>query len=240
MKRIISIPMMILFIFLSLEGQAINILKKQVEDSLIKVTGVITSTEDNLPIKAKVFYEKLPYYDDMGFALANKSDGKYQMNMILGTTYSVIVSSDGFDSKKSNITVNDDGNGGMTFNVALSPDFANKKFTIENLTFSRGRSVISTSSYAGLDEFANWLRARPDAIVQLEGHTDLDSRGNAPANLKLSEDRVEAVKSYLIKKGIKKNRLRTKAFGGTQPITKERTTEARALNRRVEVRIIQQ
>jgi outer membrane protein OmpA-like peptidoglycan-associated protein len=49
---------------------------------------------------------------------------------------------------------------------------------------------------------------------------------------------VEAVKKYLVKKGISKSRVKTKAFGGTEPIRNEMTPEARALNRRVEMRIL--
>jgi outer membrane protein OmpA-like peptidoglycan-associated protein len=56
--------------------------------------------------------------------------------------------------------------------------------------------------------------------------------------MKLSQDRVEAVKKYLVSKGIDKNRIKTKAFGGTQPLSNDRTEEAKALNRRVEMRVL--
>jgi outer membrane protein OmpA-like peptidoglycan-associated protein len=73
-------------------------------------------------------------------------------------------------------------------------------------------------------------------VIQLEGHTD--NQGSPEANLKLSQQRVEAVKTYLTKKGVSKNRIKTKAFGGSQPIRNEMTQEDRALNRRVEMRIL--
>ena len=72
--------------------------------------------------------------------------------------------------------------------------------------------------------------------IQLEGHTD--SQGNASANMELSQDRVEAAKKYLVSKGIDKGRVKTKAFGGTQPLSNEKTEEALALNRRVEMRVL--
>jgi OOP family OmpA-OmpF porin len=49
---------------------------------------------------------------------------------------------------------------------------------------------------------------------------------------------VEAVKRYLVSKGIGKDRIKTKAFGGSQPLSNELTQEARAMNRRVEMRIL--
>ena len=83
---------------------------------------------------------------------------------------------------------------------------------------------------------AQWLNDNPSIIIQLEGHTDFG--GNQDAALRLSQARVESVRNYLIEKRVKKNRIFTKAFGGTQPIVTEGTREERAVNRRVEVRVI--
>ena len=68
-------------------------------------------------------------------------------------------------------------------------------------------------------------------------HTD--TRGDAKLNLKLSEDRVESVRDYLVSKGVAKSRIKLKAFGGTMPLSKENTEEAHRLNRRVEVRVLE-
>lgn len=221
------------------DGQS-KILILQNADSLIKVSGIITDKEEGKPISAKIFYEKLPYYDDVGITFAKEGIGEYEIYMLPGIKYNVEIKSKGFKTIQKKIIIEDNGNGLMIQNFSLEPVFVNKKITLENLNFARDRSIISTSSYAILDDFLDWLKARPNAIIQLEGHTDLDTRGNATANLQLSQKRVNAVKRYLVKKGIKKNQIRTKAFGGTQPITKERTPEGKAKNRRVEVQVIQQ
>ena len=126
----------------------------------------------------------------------------------------------------------------MKKNFELIPTGERDKISLEDLHFARSKAVISEQSYKELDEFAAWMHEHPNAIVQLEGHTDF--QGNSQANMQLSLDRVEAVKDYLVKQRIRKNRILTKAFGGTQPLTRERTDEARAMNRRVEVRILQQ
>ncbi len=87
-----------------------------------------------------------------------------------------------------------------------------------------------------MDELAAMMKANPKVEIQLEGHTD--NQGRAEANLKLSQDRVDAVKKYLSSKGINRDRIKTKAFGGTQPLSIDKTEEARALNRRVEMRVL--
>jgi len=79
------------------------------------------------------------------------------------------------------------------------------------------------------------LRETLSMEIQLEGHTDF--RGSPTANMNLSQLRVDAAKTYVVSKGIETSRVTTKAFGGTQPLTRENTPEARAKNRRVVVRI---
>lgn len=74
-------------------------------------------------------------------------------------------------------------------------------------------------------------------VIQLEGHTDY--LGDPAKNLKLSQQRVDAVKGYLVSKGVNKNRIKTKAFGGTMPLSRDNTPEAHRMNRRVELRILQ-
>ena len=74
-------------------------------------------------------------------------------------------------------------------------------------------------------------------VVQLEGHTDY--QGDPKDNIKLSQERVESVKRYITSKGIAKSRIKTKAFGGTMPLSRDNTPEAHRLNRRVELRILE-
>jgi OOP family OmpA-OmpF porin len=80
------------------------------------------------------------------------------------------------------------------------------------------------------------LQTYPKMVIQLEGHTDI--KGDPKQNMKLSQERVDAVKDYLISKGVTKNKVKTKAFGGTQPLSRADTEEAHKMNRRVQVRIL--
>ena len=107
---------------------------------------------------------------------------------------------------------------------------------LQHLIFAQGKSTIDPKSYGELDEVAQMMKENTRIVIQLEGHTD--NQGSSKANLALSEDRVEAVKKYLVVKGIGKDRVKTKAFGGSQPLSNEMTQEARAMNRRVEMRIL--
>ena len=81
------------------------------------------------------------------------------------------------------------------------------------------------------------MKENATMVIQLEGHTDY--QGDAKENMKLSQARVDAVKQYLASKDISKNRIKTKAFGGTSPLSRENTPEAHRMNRRVELRILE-
>jgi outer membrane protein OmpA-like peptidoglycan-associated protein len=120
-------------------------------------------------------------------------------------------------------------------NIVLTP--AGEAIRLNHLIFAQGKAHIEPQSYSELDEVVKMMEDNKSIVIQLEGHTD--NVGDQKANVKLSEKRVEAVKKYIVEKGISKNRIKTKAFGGSQPITTGTTPEARNLNRRVEMRILQ-
>ncbi|MFT6865541.1 MAG: OOP family OmpA-OmpF porin [Cyclobacteriaceae bacterium] len=228
MSRLIFITLSTLIIF--------NSFGQENEVSFIQVYGKVLNKKDSTAVSASVLYEKLPYYDDMGMGNSGV-DGAFEFYLIRDVKYNFTVKKTDYNPAKMELQMTDeDGDGAISFTIYIEETEEKKLITLNNLIFSRGSEKISESSFKELDELVTWLDSRPDMIIQLEGHTDF--AGNEAANLRLSQARVESVKEYLISKGVKKARVLTKAFGGTQPLTTERTDEAKAKNRRVEVRII--
>jgi len=210
------------------QGQAI--------DKYVRFNGEVLSQKDSSGISASIYYEKLPYYDDMGTAKSGPQ-GNYEFYLINGDKYNFRITLNGFLELTRELTVtNANGDGSMNFDFYLEPEEEPELITLNNLIFARGSDVITESSFEELDNLVEYLDSRPSLIIQLEGHTDF--AGNPEANMSLSEARVVAVKEYLVSKGVKKNRVLTKAFGGSQPLYTERTDEAKTKNRRVEVRVI--
>ncbi|WP_420576689.1 OmpA family protein [Ekhidna sp.] len=199
-------------------------------DTLVMVYGKMLKAQDSTPVVGNILYEKLPYYDDMGMA-STKTDGSFEIQLIQGETYNFTVKKPGFNKYTEEIKVT----GNTNKNLYIEEDILELR-KLENLIFARGSDQISPSSYQELNELATWMNENPTVVIQLEGHTDF--AGNPDANMRLSEARVLAVQEYLIDQDVKKSRIFTKAFGGSQPVTQDRTDEAKALNRRVEVRVI--
>lgn len=110
-----------------------------------------------------------------------------------------------------------------------------RKLIIENLLFATGSSTIADSVFE-LEVIREFLTNKPKVTIRVEGHTD--SRGNKIMNLALSRRRADAVRNYLIRKGISADRIQTEGFGDTRPIADNSTDFGRRLNRRTEVVII--
>lgn len=106
----------------------------------------------------------------------------------------------------------------------------------ENLEFETGKDVIKIESLPSLTELADVLLKKPEWKLQIAGHTD--NVGDDQKNLILSKKRAEAVRNFMVSKGIDVNRLNVLYFGETQPIGDNNTPEGRQKNRRVEMTII--
>ena len=111
-----------------------------------------------------------------------------------------------------------------------------KVFTFNNLTFASGSSTIQAASYGEVDNLAAILKTYEDVNIAIEGHTD--NTGNAAMNEKLSVARAEAVKARLESTGIDASRISAAGFGSATPRETNDTPEGRAMNRRIEVRIV--
>lgn len=112
-----------------------------------------------------------------------------------------------------------------------------KKFSgsIQGIKFASGKAEITPDSATHLDEVVGVLTEYPSIHLRIEGHTD--SVGNAEKNQTLSQARADAVRNYLIGKGIEADRLESEGFGETKPIQDNKTARGRAANRRIEFKI---
>ncbi|MBN2530287.1 MAG: OmpA family protein [Deltaproteobacteria bacterium] len=107
---------------------------------------------------------------------------------------------------------------------------------LEGVEFDTGKATLRPVSYEHIDPVLEYLTYKPSAIIELSGHTD--NVGKPKKNLKLSEDRANAVRDYLISKGIEGDRIIAVGYGQERPIASNDTEEGRQLNRRTEAKEI--
>lgn len=109
---------------------------------------------------------------------------------------------------------------------------------IENILFNRARSSFANPEEATkqIDELIQLMKDNPGMAIRLEGHTD--NRGDEKLLQELSEERVKTVRDYMLSKGIDGNRIEYVGYGGTRPLSDNKSPEGIEINRRVEFVII--
>jgi OmpA-OmpF porin, OOP family len=183
-----------------------------------------------------VFKSKLNSKEYQG--LTNDA-GKFSVRLPSGDTYEIFIL--GFkDSASYNFLEIPALNGNAYYKDPFVVDIQHlpaKSFVLEDCNFETGKANLEESAYTVLDELVAYLNRKDDERIELGGHTD--NVGTAAKNLKLSEDRANTVRAYLLTKGIDPARVTAKGYGMSKPIASNATAEGKAQNRRTEVKILE-
>ena len=107
------------------------------------------------------------------------------------------------------------------------------KLVLEGVNFDFDKATLRQDDMGNLDNDVATLKSWGDVDIEVAGHTD--SMGSDAYNMKLSQQRAEAVRNFLISRGVAENRLTAKGYGESQPVADNATEEGRFKNRRVEL-----
>jgi len=209
-------------------------------DSLVRVEGRVYNAETKEPVMARITYQSLPYGNRIGVL----NNNLFSFPLFDQERYSIVVEAAGYSTVKYMLDPSEANDQNIIIrDIELHHSTGDpsrfetgKVLRLDNLIFEVAKSKIDPDSYAELDLVVNMMTENKSMVIQLEGHTDY--LGDPARNMKLSEQRVEAVKNYLVSKGVNKHRIKLKAFGGTMPLSRDNTPEGHRLNRRVELRIL--
>ncbi len=201
------------------------------QNTEITAQGKVTDARTGKGVVASIRYSSIP----TGSIFGRFNDSTFSFSIFGTAKYQITAEAKGYNPRTVIVDPKDiDANKKVLRDIILSPK--GETIVLDHLIFAQGKATIDPSSYPGLDEVVQMMKENNRLEIQLEGHTD--NVGSAKANMELSQQRVEAVKKYMVAKGINKNRIQTKAFGGTKPLHNEMSPEERIKNRRVEMRIL--
>ena len=187
---------------------------------------------------ARIFFENLSTGVEVGFANSNYTDGSYQIVLPSGSNYGYLAEKEGYISINANVDLTK-----MTEYVDfhkdlyLTPIEVGQTIVVNNVFFDFDKFVLKKESYPELNRIVGYLNRNPKMIIELSANTD--NVGTEKYNDKLSMQRAEAVYTYLLtKSGIDKSRIVMKHSGELNPAATNKTSKGRALNRRVEFKIL--
>ncbi len=106
------------------------------------------------------------------------------------------------------------------------------------IQFVQSKAELLPNAEPALEQLLEFMNSHPTAEIELAGHTD--NQGDFDENVRLSKQRVELVKAYLVKNGIAANRINTRGYGPTRPVASNNSEATRQLNRRVEMIVLKQ
>ncbi len=204
--------------------------------TLIQLTGQVINQKTKEPMAARLLIKSKfnpsdtlsidydPYVGDYSFMWPAKKAFTVQIKK--AGHFSKVEHFD-FTSEKNFLQVNR--------NFFIQTVEKNKAYALANISFDQGKADLKPGFEAELEKVIAILSDNDQYTLLLEGHTD--NQGDWNDNLKLSLERVENVKAYLVSKGVDEKRIETKGWGGSRPLANNFIEETRKNNRRVEFTI---
>lgn len=193
----------------------------------VKVYGKITNAKTGETISARIAFE--------GPDVEARSALAGQNGYVIGvpsSRYTIRIEANGFISTLEKLDINALEMRDLEMNFKLQPVELGTTVNLKNVLFAQAKTDILPESYPELDMVVTFLKENPTVRIELMGHTD--GRGVHADNVRLSQQRVNKVKEYLVSRGIEGRRISGKGFGGSKPIASNDTEESRRMNRRVE------
>ncbi len=214
------------------------ILKKEVQpEPVALVSGKVLNIKSGEPVSAVIRYKFLETDEEVGTAISNKLDGRYQISLKGGYKYSFMAQKEGFYSVSDYLDLKElKSYNEIEKDLILAPIETGQVIRLNNLFFIFDTDKLIDESLGELNQLLTTLKDNPKMKVEIVGHTD--SKGSDDYNMSLSERRARAVVNYLIEKGISEKRLTSKGYGETKPIAINDTDEGQQQNRRVEFVVI--
>jgi len=215
---------------------------------LFLFAGIVVRAQSPASLIVKVVNEAgKPYLGDKVYFVGQASgksfsgitdvSGKFKIDLPAGDIYDIRIRAIGDEVEYNTLEIPKLGEGEQFETMELLITYqAATSYTLSSLQFETAKAVIHPASFHMLNELAEIMQQKPALQIEISGHTDSD--GDAGANQLLSQQRADAVKDYLIRKGISAARIRSKGYGETKPIATNDSAEGKQVNRRTEVRIL--
>jgi outer membrane protein OmpA-like peptidoglycan-associated protein len=205
---------------------------------VVLISGKVLNEKTNAPVDARIIVEELPGGNEVAIARTDPNTGEFKIILPAGKKYGFRAIGLGFFETNRSIDLSDvteytEIDDEM---MRLAPIEVGQIVRLNNIFFEFAKAVLLPESFPELDRTAEFLKNNPGITIEIAGHTD--DVGSEETNQKLSQKRAQSVTDYIISKGIDPKRLTTMGYGESRPVAFNSDEEGRAMNRRVEFKIL--
>ena len=214
---------------------------------MIVIKGMVTGIDSQEPVRARITVIDQENHQLHGLYKSHDFTGKYVMALEPKRKYKMMVEAEGFYMHTDEFFMisHIDSFAILNKDIKLVKIPVEEQdttteyvytYTLEKVYFEPKQHLLLESSYKAFTTLIRAMIANPTMVIEIAGHTD--DVGEGTDNLLLSQKRAEAVREYLISRGIDEIRLNAKGYGEDWPITTNETEEGRASNRRTDIRVL--
>ena len=209
-------------------------------EPVVLVSGkVIDGKTGKVPLNAQVIYEDLTNGNELGVATPDPITGIYKVVLPYGKNYGITTKIDGYVGTSQNIDLSKITGKYLEIegkDMTVKPVEVGVKVEMNNIFFEFGKAELKSESYPELNRIATFFKSNTKIVSEISGHTD--NVGTDEINNKLSQERADVVRNYLLTQGVPAERLTAKGYGKNKPKVANDTPENQAINRRVEFEIL--
>ncbi|WP_343604020.1 OmpA family protein [Fluviicola sp.] len=166
----------------------------------------------------------------------NSATGKFIITLNSGKNYGIAVKASGYLFHSENFDIPAGADDNLVNKVIELKNIAiGSKIALRNIFFDVNKATLRPESNAELERLVQLMKDVPSLKIEISGHTD--NTGSATLNETLSQQRAEAVVSYLTQKGVSASRMTAKGYGSSKPIASNNSEDGKQQNRRTEFEI---
>ena len=205
---------------------------------MVLLKGLVIDEKTKEPVEATIDLIDNTTSGVLATFKTEETTGKYLVSLPAGKNYGLNVNADGYLFHSMNFNLPDTATYREYYKVIeLKKIKIGESIVLRNIFFDYDKATIRSESEAELERLRTLMVENPQISVEISGHTD--DVGSEAYNMKLSEERAQAVSAYLTDKGVDNHRMISKGYGKTKPIATNETPEGRTENRRTEFTIIE-
>jgi outer membrane protein OmpA-like peptidoglycan-associated protein len=207
-------------------------------DPISYVKGKVYDKNDKHPLSADLELIDMQSGKVVVNSISDPAGGEFLLSLPVDKSYALNVSCKGYLFYSQNFSIDNgrDINNPLLLDIPMQPLLVGEKVVLHNIFFETDKYDLKPESTVELDKLLEFLQKNPSLNIEVSGHTD--NVGSDQHNLELSQNRANAVVTYLVNHGIVKARIIAKGYGKTVPVDTNDTPAGRASNRRTEFKVL--